>query len=164
MDLRKLKTLIELVESSGIAVEVSEGESACALRAPCRCFIMLSVRQQAGPASTSPRRSPDSRRRRRPAEGHAVKAPMVGTFSLRPAPRPSWRSGMPFNRAIPVHHRGNEAHERDRGRGRRQGDPRRKRTSGRIRSTPCHHSLRRSPGASGRRAPGRARFSAHCEA
>jgi acetyl-CoA carboxylase biotin carboxyl carrier protein len=85
VDLRKLKTLIELVESSGIAeLEISEGEervritrslpataqpSPAAASAPA---TVLTTGERVVPAtSTTPAAEP---------EGHAVKSPMVGTF------------------------------------------------------------------------------------
>ena len=83
MDLRKLKTLIELVESSGIAeLEIEEGEE--------RVRITRAV--ASGPASTSapaqvtvPAAAPVPALAEVPAtpaepEGHQVKSPMVGTF------------------------------------------------------------------------------------
>jgi acetyl-CoA carboxylase biotin carboxyl carrier protein len=85
MDLRKLKTLIELVEGSGIGeLEIQEGEE--------RVRITRSVPQ--GPASQAPATvyataSPAAAPAPLPiesipahveAEGHFVKSPMVGTF------------------------------------------------------------------------------------
>ena len=97
MDLRKLKTLIELVESSGIAeLEISEGEE--------RVRITRALPGQAGPATAAvsppivtslvpaangaPASAPPA-----PAagtEGHVVKSPMVGTFyrSASPGAKP----------------------------------------------------------------------------
>jgi acetyl-CoA carboxylase biotin carboxyl carrier protein len=85
MDLRKLKTLIELVESSGIAeLEISEGEE--------RVRITRSLPAPALPPSPNPANMPTAllTTGERPAaaaastaaepEGHAVKSPMVGTF------------------------------------------------------------------------------------
>jgi acetyl-CoA carboxylase biotin carboxyl carrier protein len=95
MDLRKLKTLIELVESSGIAeLEISEGEERVRI-----------TRSLAGPApSPSPPARPEpatlviangSANTATPApvpspEGHVVKSPMVGTFyrSASPGAKP----------------------------------------------------------------------------
>jgi acetyl-CoA carboxylase biotin carboxyl carrier protein len=90
MDLRKLKTLIELVESSGIAeLEVSEGEERVRItrsmptaHAPARdggahgdgagaSADGLAASQQLAAAAS---------------EGHVVKAPMVGTFYRAAAP------------------------------------------------------------------------------
>ena len=95
MDLRKLKTLIELVESSGIAeLEISEGEERVRI-----------TRSLAGPApSPSPPARPEpatlvtangttNTAAAAPApstEGHVVKSPMVGTFyrSASPGAKP----------------------------------------------------------------------------
>jgi acetyl-CoA carboxylase biotin carboxyl carrier protein len=87
MDLRKLKTLIELVESSGIAeLEVSEGEERVRItrtvasiqqqhyaQAPQQVSINTSATPVAAPIAATPAA---------PAivEGHIVKSPMVGTF------------------------------------------------------------------------------------
>ncbi|TMG85093.1 MAG: acetyl-CoA carboxylase biotin carboxyl carrier protein [Betaproteobacteria bacterium] len=83
MDLRKLKTLIELVESSGIAeLEISEGEE--------RVRITRSLPASAHSAgATAPAMSvaPTGAAISAPVppvpvepEGHVVKSPMVGTF------------------------------------------------------------------------------------
>jgi acetyl-CoA carboxylase biotin carboxyl carrier protein len=88
MDLRKLKTLIELVESSGIAeLEISEGEERV------RITHSLPAGAHASPTPSSDTSSPavtvtsDARPAATgapaalaQAEGHAVKSPMVGTF------------------------------------------------------------------------------------
>jgi len=86
MDLRKLKTLIELVENSGIAeLEVSEGEERVRItrsmpvahHAPAAngATVAMSTEPAAAPAAEPV-----------PAEGHVVKAPMVGTFYRAAAP------------------------------------------------------------------------------
>lgn len=95
MDLRKLKTLIELVEGSGIAeLEISEGEERV------RITRTVAVAQQiyapvpqpaavpAAPQPTAPAGEPA-----KPAapEGHIVKSPMVGTF---------YRSASPGSKAF----------------------------------------------------------------
>ena len=86
MDLRKLKTLIELVENSGIAeLEISEGEE--------RVRITRSLPPVAQPAGAHPLQGPaglpltaeqvSATAAPAPAaepEGHVVKSPMVGTF------------------------------------------------------------------------------------
>ncbi len=88
MDLRKLKTLIELVESSGIAeLEVSEGEERVRITR-----TVASVQQQhyaaapqqimaAAPVAMAAA-APVAAAPAAPAavEGHIVKSPMVGTF------------------------------------------------------------------------------------
>lgn len=87
MDLRKLKTLIELVESSGIAeLEISEGEervrivrSAAAVQhvyaAPQQ--HMIAPQLSDAPAELAEPAAPD---------GHVVKSPMVGSFYRSPSP------------------------------------------------------------------------------
>ncbi len=90
MDLRKLKTLIELVEASGIAeLEISEGEervritrtAASALHAvqlpPAPVVSTVAASEPvAAPAPAAPAAP----------EGHIVKSPMVGTFYRSPSP------------------------------------------------------------------------------
>ncbi len=96
MDLRKLKTLIELVESSGIAeLEISEGEervritrslpgpaAAPATTTPVPAAGTSLVPSNGAPATASP--APAE------GEGHVVKSPMVGTFyrSASPGAKP----------------------------------------------------------------------------
>jgi acetyl-CoA carboxylase biotin carboxyl carrier protein len=94
MDLRKLKTLIELVESSGIAeLEISEGEervritrtaaSAQQTYAPApQPIIATAATQAVAPAEPA---------KPQVAEGHVVKSPMVGTF---------YRSASPGSKAF----------------------------------------------------------------
>ena len=89
MDLRKLKTLIDLVAESGIAeLEVTEGEDKvrivkthAALPAPVAAPLTIA----AAPAATA---SPLPALAAAPEEpaGHAVKSPMVGTFYRSPSP------------------------------------------------------------------------------
>lgn len=87
MDLRKLKTLIDLVQNSGISeLEISEGEekiriaknpgatpAATYVTAPAAALAPLAAASPAPTSATEP--AP-------PAEtaGHIVKSPMVGTF------------------------------------------------------------------------------------
>ena len=85
MDLRKLKTLIELVETSGIAeLEIQEGEERVRItralmqgaHAPAAAMPPPPVSIPAsasGPAATTAETVPAP-------EGHVVKSPMVGTF------------------------------------------------------------------------------------
>ena len=88
MDLRKLKTLIELVENSGIAeLELTEGEEHVRISrhssfaAPMQ-HVYAAAPQAAPAASTAPA-APAA-----PAvpEGHVVKSPMVGSFYRSPSP------------------------------------------------------------------------------
>jgi len=94
MDLRKLKTLIDLVAESDIAeLEVTEGESKVRIvkssAMPQNQMMMMpqqGVQQFAAPApvaAPAPAAAPAA-----PAEptGHVVKSPMVGTFYRSSAP------------------------------------------------------------------------------
>ncbi len=94
MDLRKLKTLIELVETSGIAeLEIQEGEERvritralpAAQAAPAASTVM-----QVGGAASAPVAAPVVDAAPPVAEGHVVKSPMVGTFyrSATPGSKP----------------------------------------------------------------------------
>jgi acetyl-CoA carboxylase biotin carboxyl carrier protein len=87
MDLRKLKTLIELVESSGVAeLEIQEGEervritrvlaptgAATAPSAQAATIVPVTPAAVALPAAAAPSLPAEP-------EGHLVKSPMVGTF------------------------------------------------------------------------------------
>jgi acetyl-CoA carboxylase biotin carboxyl carrier protein len=95
MDLRKLKTLIELVESSGIAeLEISEGEERVRITrtaasvqqtyAPPPQPIVTAAAPPAAVAAVEPPKPAV-------AEGHVVKSPMVGTF---------YRSASPGSKAF----------------------------------------------------------------
>src|SRR6267154_2527719 len=90
MDLRKVKTLIDLLQQSGIAeLEITEGEEKVRISrsgAPGTQFmapmpattLALPVEGTAAPAATTAA----------PAEptGHVLKSPMVGTFYRSPSP------------------------------------------------------------------------------
>ena len=83
MDLRKLKTLIELVESSGIAeLEISEGEERVRItRTPTSTMQQISVApQQAAMPVATPAAAPAAPDQPAAVEGHVVKSPMVGSF------------------------------------------------------------------------------------
>lgn len=95
MDLRKLKTLIDLVAESDIAeLEVTEGESKVRIvksgSAPQNQVVMMQPQgapQYAQPAA-APAAAPVAAAPVVPAEitGHVVKSPMVGTFYRSSAP------------------------------------------------------------------------------
>ena len=96
VDLRKLKTLIELVESSGIAeLEIQEGEERVRItRAVASAGPGSNVTPVAAPAVTAPAAvsvavAPAPSEPAEP-EGHQVKSPMVGTFyrSASPGAKP----------------------------------------------------------------------------
>jgi acetyl-CoA carboxylase biotin carboxyl carrier protein len=88
MDLRKLKKLIDLVETSGIAeLEITEGEEkvriaksiagAPMMMAHAPHMLHLPAPVAAAPAAAAEDAVPD---------GHVVRSPMVGTFYRAPAP------------------------------------------------------------------------------
>ena len=89
MDLRKLKTLIELVETSGIAeLEIQEGEERVRITralAPSGQVVMMQAPSGAahGAASQVPPAAPETAPPTAAPvepEGHVVKSPIVGTF------------------------------------------------------------------------------------
>ena len=97
MDLRKLKTLIELVETSGIAeLEIQEGEERVRITralAPQPHTLMMHAPTApppaavaAAPAAVAPVPAPVEE-----PSGHVVKSPMVGTFYRAGSP-----GGKPF--------------------------------------------------------------------
>jgi acetyl-CoA carboxylase biotin carboxyl carrier protein len=87
MDLRKLKTLIELVETSGIAeLEIQEGEERVRITralAPSTQAVMMHAPMtqapQPAPAAVPAAPVPAPAVAEEPS-GHVVKSPMVGTF------------------------------------------------------------------------------------
>ncbi|MEP6609708.1 MAG: acetyl-CoA carboxylase biotin carboxyl carrier protein [Burkholderiaceae bacterium] len=90
MDLRKLKTLIDLVAESGIAeLEVTEGEDRVRIAkfspAPTAPTAATSVMTTPTPAPTTNGTAAVAATPTEP-EGHAVKSPMVGTFYRSPSP------------------------------------------------------------------------------
>jgi acetyl-CoA carboxylase biotin carboxyl carrier protein len=95
VDLRKLKTLIELVETSGIAeLEIQEGEERVRITralpvAPAAPAAPATMQVGATPAAPAP--APAVEAPPPVAEGHVVKSPMVGTF---------YRSATPGSKAF----------------------------------------------------------------
>jgi acetyl-CoA carboxylase biotin carboxyl carrier protein len=94
MDLRKLKTLIDLVAESGIAeIEVTEGEdkvrivkhAQTVVAAPSPVPAATLVAAPAPPAS-APQPAATPAAEPEPAQGSLVKSPMVGTFYRSPSP------------------------------------------------------------------------------
>ena len=86
MDLRKLKTLIDLVQNSGISeLEISEGEEKIRIAkhltaAPATTVVSMPL---AAPAPAAAQTAPAPMQAATPVaepEGHTLKAPMVGTF------------------------------------------------------------------------------------
>jgi acetyl-CoA carboxylase biotin carboxyl carrier protein len=89
MDLRKLKTLIDLVESSGIAeLEISEGEERVRItRSPSSMMQQVYAAPPQMVAAPAPQSSaPSEPAKAAEPEGHAVKSPMVGSFYRCPSP------------------------------------------------------------------------------
>jgi acetyl-CoA carboxylase biotin carboxyl carrier protein len=94
MDLRKLKTLIDLVAESDIAeLEVTEGESKVRIvkssAIPQNQMVMVpqqGVQQFAAPAMQAPAAAPAAPAAPAEPTGHVVKSPMVGTFYRSSAP------------------------------------------------------------------------------
>ncbi|MBI4807463.1 MAG: acetyl-CoA carboxylase biotin carboxyl carrier protein [Nitrosomonadales bacterium] len=90
MDLRKLKTLIELVENSGIAeLELTEGEEH--VRISRSSSVAAPMQQQYYAAAPQAAPAPAAAAPAAPAapatpEGHVVKSPMVGSFYRSPSP------------------------------------------------------------------------------
>jgi len=84
MDLRKLKTLIELVESSGIAeLEIQEGEERVRITRsvpPGAAATTTNVQLPAGAQATPGAFPAPTVMPAEEPEGHLVKSPMVGTF------------------------------------------------------------------------------------
>jgi acetyl-CoA carboxylase biotin carboxyl carrier protein len=87
MDLRKIKTLIELVENSGIAeLEIKEGEEFVRISRSSTAVqhVYAAPQQHAAPVAAAPAAAAPAA----PAapEGHVVKSPMVGSFYRSPSP------------------------------------------------------------------------------
>jgi acetyl-CoA carboxylase biotin carboxyl carrier protein len=98
MDLRKIKTLIDLLEQSGISeLEVKEGEESVRIaRHPtgAQMAYMQYAPQALAPPPAATAAAPAAPRGERSAadkilsvtKGHVVKSPMVGTFYRSPSP------------------------------------------------------------------------------
>lgn len=86
MDLRKLKTLIDLVADSGIAeLEITEGEGKVRIVKFSQSVQPVAYAPEAAaPVAAAP--VPAAAAAPAAPAGHAVKAPMVGTFYRAPNP------------------------------------------------------------------------------
>jgi len=88
MDLRKLKTLIDLVQQSGIAeLEICEGEEKVRISRSAQTTTHTNVMM--APAQAAPVAVPAAPAVPEAApvpEGHVIKSPMVGTFYRSSAP------------------------------------------------------------------------------
>lgn len=92
MDLRKLKKLIDLVQESGIAeLEITEGEEKVKIVKGGPVSLSGIAPPPAPPtertaAATAAAAAPSAAEPAPVADGHVVKAPMVGTFYRSPSP------------------------------------------------------------------------------
>ena len=98
MDIRKVKKLIELLDESGIAeIEISEGDDSVRIsrHAPGGAPVIHSLpaaaaavapAPAAAPEVAAPAAAPAAASSEPEEEGHAVKAPMVGTYYSAPSP------------------------------------------------------------------------------
>ncbi|MGB0441411.1 MAG: acetyl-CoA carboxylase biotin carboxyl carrier protein [Pseudohongiellaceae bacterium] len=91
MDIRKVKKLIELLETSDIAeIEIKEGEEAVRISrnssvtttvaAPAAAPVATPAPSPAAPAASEEKAAPQA------TSGHVVSSPMVGTFYRSPSP------------------------------------------------------------------------------
>ena len=91
MDIRKVKKLIELLDESGIAeIEITEGEESVRISRYASSVPAPAIAQAPAPAP-APAVTPEAASAPAPAaepeeDGHAVTAPMVGTFYSAPSP------------------------------------------------------------------------------
>jgi acetyl-CoA carboxylase biotin carboxyl carrier protein len=95
MDLRKLKSLIDLVQQSGIAeLEITEGEEkvricrtspAAPQVAPTQVYAVAPAAPAPTPAG-APAPAPAAEQEAPIPEGHVIRSPMVGTFYRSSAP------------------------------------------------------------------------------
>lgn len=85
MDLRKLKTLIDLVADSGIAeLEITEGEGKVRIVKFSQSAAVVPAAAPVAPAQVVA--APAAAQAPAAPQGHQVKAPMVGTFYRSPNP------------------------------------------------------------------------------
>ncbi|HEY7657796.1 MAG TPA: acetyl-CoA carboxylase biotin carboxyl carrier protein [Burkholderiales bacterium] len=96
MDLRKVKTLIDLVQQSGIAeLEITEGEEKVRIsrgaggapQTPTVTHVVAPPPAAAlPPATAAPATAPAESEAAAAPEGHVIRSPMVGTFYRSSAP------------------------------------------------------------------------------
>ncbi|HDZ09383.1 acetyl-CoA carboxylase biotin carboxyl carrier protein [Pseudohongiella sp.] len=94
MDIRKVKKLIELLESSDVAeIEIKEGEEAVRISRASK-VTPPPVQYQSAPApaapapapAAAPAPAPEAGKDSKKIRGNVVKSPMVGTFYRSPSP------------------------------------------------------------------------------
>lgn len=112
MDIRKIKKLIELLETSGIAeLEIKEGEDSVrisrhahggAAQAMPPIWAAPGYAPLAGPMPTAPSAAPAAEAKA--SQGHVLLSPMVGTFyrSASPGSKPFVEIGQRVNVGDPV--------------------------------------------------------------
>ena len=99
MDIRKVKKLIELLDESGIAeIEITEGEESVRISRHASTSAPAPAPAVAAPVAQAPAPAPAAAPAAAPAspppaavpdaddDGHAVTAPMVGTYYSAPSP------------------------------------------------------------------------------
>jgi len=89
MDIRKVKKLIELLESSDIAeIEIKEGEEAVRISRTSRNAPVAYAPQPAPIAAPAPVAAPvaSAPEESKKLSGNVIKSPMVGTFYRSPSP------------------------------------------------------------------------------
>ena len=89
MDIRKVKKLIELLESSGIAeIEISEGEESVRISRYAQAGppVAQTVMQAPAPAENAEPTAEAAQESSGSTSGFEVTAPMVGTFYASPSP------------------------------------------------------------------------------
>lgn len=87
MDIRTIKKLIELLDSSGVAeIDVKEGESSVRIsRMPTHMpamppMVMSAPAPAVTPTAAAPAAAPAAPQAEEGLSGHVIKSPMVGTF------------------------------------------------------------------------------------
>jgi len=97
MDMRKIKKLIELIQSTGVAeIEIKEGEESVRITREVKVapMMMAAAAQMSAPAAQAPQAAAETRTETsakvaEPAansDKHTLKAPMVGTVYLSATP------------------------------------------------------------------------------
>jgi acetyl-CoA carboxylase biotin carboxyl carrier protein len=87
MDIRKVKKLIELLESSGIAeIEIAEGEESVRISRYPQATAPVVQSYAAAPAAAAPPAAVAVPAAPPEPLGHEIKAPMVGTYYACPTP------------------------------------------------------------------------------
>lgn len=87
MDMRKIRKLIELIQSTGVAeIEIKEGEESVRITREVNRPNTMYIPAPAPLASPTPVESAPSAAQPAHVDKHTVKSPMVGTVYLSPSP------------------------------------------------------------------------------